>query len=165
MSIQNPKGTPKMATRNPTTTDSSTDTQLAETTDDRALTIRRYRNGDLPTEIADTLETDLETVSSYLRDAGVLEAWDDHRALGHLFHDYDYDTLEKLAALFDDRRCTEVIRSRMDKLGVDRGATSTELLDSLDPEDVGLSPKRDDEFPTPDDREGQQTLDSFGGSA
>ncbi|SEW32771.1 hypothetical protein [Natrinema salifodinae] len=162
MSIQNYSKEFSTATRNPTTTDR---TDFAQTTDDRALTIRRYRNGDRPDEIADALEAALETVSGYLRDANVLAPWDDYRALAHLYHDYGYDTLDKLAALFNYERSTEVIRSRMDKLGVDRGATSTDLLESLNPEDVGLSPLRDaDEYPTPDEG-GQQTLDAFGGGS
>jgi len=52
----------------------------------------------------------------------------------------------------------------MDKFGVDRGLTTDQLLERLNPEDVGLSPLSDDDFVTPDEG-GQQTLDSFGGES
>jgi len=106
------------------------------------------------------LETDLETVTATLRRATDLPPWHDHRALAILYHDCGYST-DDLADLFDGARSAETIRDRMDKLGVDRGLTTDQLLERLSPEDVGLSPMQNDEFLEP--RDGQQTLDAFGG--
>lgn len=138
--------------------------RLATTTDDRAVAIRRYRNGERPDEIAAALDEDLETVSQYIRDAGDLAPWDDHRALAHLYA--EYQSVTALVELFDGQRSTEAIRTRMDHLGVDRHDSIEDRLLAMDPGEIdGLSPLSDDEFVTPE-TDGQQTLDSFdGGSA
>ena len=143
---------------------STTTPTLAATVDDRALAIRKYRNGQRPETIAQSLDADLETVTAALRRATDLPPWDDHRALGHLYLDYGYDTIPQLAALFDDARSTEAIRSRMNDFGIERETVGPDL-EKLNPEDVGLSPLTDDEFVTPDDSDGQQTLDAFGGGS
>lgn len=144
----------------------STDTPpLAATTDDRAIAIRRYRQGECPSEIAADLEADLETITAALRRHTDLPPWDDHRALAHLFHDCGYASTSELSDLFDGARSAEVIRERMERFGIDRNQTSMDLLEELNPEDVGLSPLSEtDDRPTPDEG-GQQTLDSFGGGS
>lgn len=136
--------------------------RLAQTTDDRAVAIRRYRQGDRPEAIADDLEADLETVTAALRRATDLPPWDDHRALAGLYD--HHGSCVAIADALEGARSSEVIRVRTNKLGVDREQTNTERLEDLNPEDVGLSPLRDDEFPTPDEDD-QQTLDAFGGGS
>lgn len=148
----------------------STETRpLAATTDDRAVAIRRYRQGQRPDVIADDLEADLETITAALRRATDLPPWDDHRALAHLFHDYGYDTLDELAELFDGQRSSEVLRDRIDMFGIERPLTATERLERMERDEVGeidgLSPLSNDEFSTPDDGDGQQRLDAFGGGS
>lgn len=145
MSIRNPKGT-IMATRKPQTDRTDTQPTLEAFRDDvTARMIRYYAQGDRPDQITDRVDADLQTVAKHLRRTGVLAPFDDPRALAHLYHEYDH-TLETLSETFDHARGPESIRFRMEKFGIERdGSETVKLLDSLDPEDVGLSPTTDDD--------------------
>ena len=141
-----PKGTTQMATRNPQTTDRTTSqpTLDAFADDDRARTIRAYSRGDRPDQIAERTDTDLQTVARRLRRAGVIEPWDDPRALAHLYDRFgSVDPIAREA--FGGDVCFETVRGRMEAFGIDRGTSPADRLTDLNPEDIGLSPLRDDD--------------------
>lgn len=110
------------------------------TTQTDASIMAAYAKGKRPDQIADATDADLTTVARRLRRAGVLEPWDDPRALRHLYHEHDH-TLEDLAAIFEDRIAAETVRMRMEWFGIERTPDSMRhRLEELNPEDVGLSP-------------------------
>lgn len=101
---------------------------------DVATAVAQYRRGSLPDRIRTPFADDPESVAAHLRTAGVLEPWDDPRALAHLYHDYDH-TLSDLESAFGNGRSAETIREHMDRFGIDRRHNAeVQLLEDMDTE-------------------------------